>query len=151
MKDLKKVLIIGTYGIDIFYRVDDQLEANNYSVLNASTRKTALKLIKNWRFDFIIINIEPDGRGNIAEVDLLSILQSSSLQQDAICLGVSLHYPRSLSKAKSERYFHVLAGWLTLPIDADTIAYSLNKMIVSPRKLGIKDLMHDQKQLALAQ
>jgi len=151
MKDIKQVLIIGTYGIDIFHRVSDKLEANNYSVLKASTRKTALKLIQNWRFDFIIINLEPDGRGNIAEVDLLSTLENSSLQQEAICLGVSLHYPHSLPKAKAERHLHVLAGWLTLPIEADTISRSLNKMLVSPHKLCIKDLIQDQKQLALAQ
>ena len=151
MTDIKQILIIGTYGIDIFHRITDELQNNNYAVLIATSRMTALNLIKSWRFDFIIINLEPDGSGHIAEVGLLSALEASSLQQNSICLAISLQYPHALPKTTAAEQLQIIAGWLTLPINVKNIVRFLNKMIVSSHRLTIRQLTRDQGPLALAQ
>jgi len=145
MKDKKQVLIIGTYGIDVFHRITDELEVNESTVLMASTKLDAFNFINNWRFDFIIINLEPDGKGHIADVDILSFLEESSLQQDAICLGVSLNYPHALPQSIANKHLHVLAGWLTIPIDVKNLSRFLHKMTTSTHKLTIRNVIQKQE------
>lgn len=135
----REVLIIGTYGIDIFYGIIEQMEKHSCVTFTTTSSKIALEYIQNRRFDAIIINLEPDGKGGIAEIDLLSSIAKSPLQQNAVCLGVSAHYPNSLPSDKATKHLNMLAGWLTLPVKPDVLANHIVELIESPHPLSIKD------------
>lgn len=139
MSAQREILIIGTYGIDIFHGVIEVMEHHQYLTFTTTSPKIALEYIQNRRFDAIIINLEPDGKGGVAESDLLASIASAPLQQNAICLGVSAHYPNSLPQDKASKHLSILAGWLTLPIKPSVLANHIIKMLESDHPLTIKD------------
>jgi hypothetical protein len=138
----REVLIVGTYGIDIFYGIIDEMEKQDCIVFTTSTVKITLEYIQNRSFDAIIINLEPDGKGGVAELELLSSIAQSPLQQNAVCLGVSAHYPHTLPSSKSDKHLQILAGWLTLPVKPATLSDHIIELIESPHKLTIAELKH---------
>lgn len=139
MTTKREVLIIGTYGIDIFYGIIDEMEKHDCIPFTTTSTKIALEYLQNRRFDAIIMNLEPDGKGGVAELDLLSSIAKAPLQQDAVCLGVSAHYPHSLPTGKAEKHLNILAGWLTLPVKPDVLADHIVELIESSHPLSIKD------------
>lgn len=139
MENSKEVLIIGTYGIDVFYGIIDALEQHNCLAFTTTNKKIAQEYLQNRAFDAIIINLEPDGKGGVAELDLVSTIEQSPLQQNAVCLGVSAHYPNSLPTEKSDKHLKILAGWLTLPVKPQVLANHILDLIKSPHALSIKD------------
>lgn len=139
MTGKREVLIIGTYGIDIFYGIIDEMEKYDCVAFTTNNATIAGEYIQNRQFDAIIINLEPDGKGGVSELDLLETITQSPLQQDAICLGVSAHYPHSLPPEKSEKHLNSLAGWLTLPIKPKALADHIVELIESDHPLRIKD------------
>ena len=143
MNHKKQILIVGTYGIDVFHGITDEMEMNDCIVIMASTPKSTLEQIKNRSFDAIIINLEPDGRGGVAEMDLLLAIGESRLQETAVCLGVSAQYPQSLPSMKSDKHFKILAGWLTLPIEPKDLMGHINEFIESEHRLTIKEQLGD--------
>ena len=56
MKPSKEILIIGTYGIDVFYGIIDEMEKHDCLTLTTTNAKITLEYIQNRRFDAIIIN-----------------------------------------------------------------------------------------------
>jgi hypothetical protein len=139
MTTKREILIIGTYGIDIFHGIIDQMEKHGCIAFTTTSSKIALEYLQNRRFDAIIMNLEPDGKGGVAEIELLRSIAKSPLQQHAICLGVSAHYPLSLPADKSAKHLNILAGWLTLPVKPDVLADHIVELIESPHPLSIKD------------
>jgi hypothetical protein len=135
----REILIIGTYGIDIFHGVIEQMEKHEYLTFSTTSSKIALEYLQNRHFDAIIINLEPDGKGGIAELDLLNSIAQAPLQKNAVCLGVSSHYPHSLPNEKAEKHLNILAGWLTLPVKPTVLAGHIVELIESPHPLSIKD------------
>ena len=135
----REILIIGTYGIDIFHGVIEQMEKHNCLTFTTTSTKIALEYLQNRHFDAIIINLEPDGKGGIAELDLLNSVAQAPLQKNAVCLGVSTHYPHSLPTDKASKHLNVLAGWLTLPVKPTVLADHIVELIESPHALTIKD------------
>jgi hypothetical protein len=135
----REILIIGTYGIDIFHGVIEQMEKHDCLTFTTTSTKIALEYIQNRHFDAIIINLEPDGKGGIAELDLLNSIAQAPLQKNAVCLGVSTHYPHSLPTEKAAKHLNVLAGWLTLPVKPSVLADHIVELIESPHTLSIKD------------
>jgi hypothetical protein len=140
MKRKNLILIVGTYGIDVFHGITDQTEMNGCIVIMASTVKSTLEQIQNRSFDAIIINLEPDGRGGVAEFELLQAISNSKQQEGAVCLGVSSHYPQTLPSDKPDRHLQILTGWLTLPILAEELMTHIVKLIKSPQHKTIKEL-----------
>lgn len=134
-----EILIIGTYGIDIFHGIIDEMEKHDCLTFTTTSSKIALEYLQNRRFDAIIINLEPDGKGGVAELELLSSIAHSRLQQNAICLGVSAHYPHALPTDKTPNHLNILAGWLTLPVKPSVLANHIVELIESPHALSIKD------------
>jgi len=141
MKPKKLILIVGTYGIDVFHGITDETEMNGCIVIMASTVKSTLEQIQNRSFDAIIINLEPDGRGGVAEFELLEAIASSKLQENSVCLGVSTHYPKTLPSEKSDKHLQILTGWLTLPIVAEELMNHIVELIESPHHKTIKALL----------
>lgn len=139
MTTRREILIIGTYGIDIFYGIIDEMEKHEYLTFTTTSSKIALEYLQNRSFDAIIMNLEPDGKGGVAEIDLLSSIANSRLQQNAVCLGVSVHYPLTLPTDKLSKHLNILAGWLTLPVKPDVLANHIVELIESPHALSIKD------------
>ncbi|KZY29316.1 MULTISPECIES: hypothetical protein [unclassified Oleiphilus] len=135
----KEILIIGTYGIDIFHGMVDEMEQRGYLVFTTTSAQIAQEYLQNRKFDAIIINLEPDGKGSVAESGLLNKFIESPLQANAICLGVSAHYPHSLPSDKNEKHLQILAGWLTLPVKANVLADHIVELIDSPHKFTIKE------------
>jgi hypothetical protein len=134
----REILIIGTYGIDVFYGIIGALEKRDCLAFTTTNHKIALEYLQNRAFDAIIINLEPDGKGGVAELDLLNAIGKSPLQKKAICLGVSAHYPNSLPSDKPEKHLQILAGWLTLPVKPDALADHILALIESPHSLSIE-------------
>jgi len=139
MKAKRQILIVGTYGIDVFYGITDEMEMSGCVVIMASTAKSTLEHIQNRSFDAIIINLEPDGKGGVAEFELLQAISKSKLQQDAVCLGVSTQYPQTLPYAKPDKHMQILTGWLTLPIDTKELMSHINELLESKHHLTIKE------------
>jgi hypothetical protein len=139
MTTKREILIIGTYGIDIFYGIIDAMEKYDCLTFTTTSSKIALEYLQNRSFDAIIINLEPDGKGGVAEIELLESIAKSRLQQNAVCLGVSSHYPHSLPTDTSSKYLNILAGWLTLPVKPTVLANHIVELIESPHALSIKD------------
>lgn len=135
----REVLIIGTYGIDIFYGIIEEMEKHNCIPFTTTSSNIALEYIQNRSFDAIIMNLEPDGKGGVAELDLLKSIAQAPLQQKAVCLGVSAHYPHSLPTDKSAKHLNILAGWLTLPVKPSVLADHIVELIESSHPLSIKD------------
>ncbi len=135
-----EVLVIGTYGIDIFHGVIEEIEARDYYVYTADSRKVASEFLQNRTFDAILINLEPDGKGAVAELDLLKSISEAPLQKQAVCLGVSVEYPKTLSGDKVQRHLKILAGWLTMPINPDAIAEHLFELLESKNKHAVQVL-----------
>jgi len=133
----REILVIGTYGIDIFYGIIDQMEKYDCIVFTTTEAKITLEYLQNRAFDAIIINLEPDGKGGVAELELLDAISRSPLQQNAVCLGVSAHYPHTLPHEKAEKHLDILAGWLTLPVQAEILAEHIIELIESPHKLTV--------------
>lgn len=134
----KEILIIGTYGIDVFYGIIEALEKRQCIPFTTTNQKIALEYLQNRAFDAIIINLEPDGKGGVSELDLLSAIGKSPLQKKAICLGVSAHYPNSLPTEKADKHLQILAGWLTLPVKPTVLADHILELIESPHALSIE-------------
>ena len=143
MTHKREVLIIGTYGIDIFYGVIEQMEKHDCITFTTTSPNIALEYLQNRRFDAIIMNLEPDGKGGIAELDLLNSIAKAPLQQNAVCLGVSAHFPHSLPTEKIAKHLNIVAGWLTLPVKPDVLANHIVALIESPHPLSIKDKLVD--------
>jgi len=141
MKHKNLILMVETYGIDVFNGITDQTEMNDCIVIMAATEKSTLEHIQNRSFDAIIINLEPDGRGGVAELELLQAISNSKHQQDAVCLGVSLHYPKTLPSEKTDKHLQILAGWLTLPIVPEDLMSHIVEFIESPNHKTIKELL----------
>lgn len=141
MKRKNLILVVGTYGIDVFHGITDEYEMNGCIVIMASTAKATLEQIQNRSFDAIIINLEPDGRGGVAEYELLQAIGKSKQQEEAICLGVSAHYPQTLPSDKPDKHLKILTGWLTLPIQADELMTHIVELIESPHHKTIKALL----------
>ncbi len=139
MMNKKEVLIIGTYGIDIFYGIIEQMEKHDCIAFTTTNSKIALEYLQNRQFDAIIMNLEPDGKGGVAELDLLDSIAKSPRQQKAVCLGVSAHYPHSLPSDKAAKHLNILAGWLTLPVKPETLANHIVELIASPESHRIQD------------
>jgi len=140
MSKSKQILIIGTYDIDIFYKLVDEMEKNLCVVEKATTNDNGLALLEKQAFDAILINLEPDGNGGIHGSDLLQAIASSPLQENAVCLGVSVQSPTSLlvsSPAKLQE-LSLLAGWLTLPILPDKATRTILSITESPGRLSVK-------------
>jgi len=140
----REVLIIGTYGIDIFHGVIEQMEKHNCLTFTTISSKIALEYIHNRHFDAIIINLEPDGKGGIAELELLNSIAKAPLQKNAVCLGVSAHYPNSLPSDKVAKHLNILAGWLTLPVKPATLANHIVELIESPHAHSIQDKLKNK-------
>jgi len=135
----REILIIGTYGIDVFYGIIGALEKRDCIAFTTTNQKIALEYLQNRAFDAIIINLEPDGRGGIAELDLLNAIGKSPLQKKAICLGVSAHYPNTLPLLdKAQKHLQILAGWLTLPVKPDVLADHILELFESKQALSIE-------------
>ena len=134
----REILIIGTYGIDIFYGIIGALEKRDCIAFTTTNQKIAQEYLQNRAFDAIIINLEPDGKGGVAEIDLLNTIGKSPLQKKAICLGVSAHYPNSLPTDKAEKHLQILAGWLTLPVKPDVLADHILELVESTHALSIE-------------
>ncbi|MFT5718240.1 MAG: hypothetical protein ACJAWS_001294 [Oleiphilaceae bacterium] len=141
MKRKNLILIVGTYGIDIFHGITDETEMNGCIVIMASTVKSTLEQIQNRSFDSIIINLEPDGHGGVAEFELLQAIAKSKQQEEAVCLGVSTHYPQTLPSEKSDKHLRILTGWLTLPIIPKELMSHIVELIESPQHKTIKELL----------
>ena len=141
MKHKNLILMVGTYGIDVFNGITDQTEMNDCIVIMASTEKSTLEHIQNRSFDAIIINLEPDGRGGVAELELLQAISNSKHQQDAVCLGVSAQYPKTLPSEKTDKHLQILAGWLTLPIVPADLMSHIVEFIESLNPKTIKELL----------
>ncbi len=140
MSRKREVLIIGTYGIDIFHGVIEEIEQQDYLVYTADSRTIAGEFLQNRSFDAIMINLEPDGKGSVAELDLIEKIGDSPLQQNAVCLGISLEYPKTLEGDKASRHLKILAGWLTMPIKPKALAEHLFELLGSADKHAIKIL-----------
>jgi len=136
----REVLIIGTYGIDVFHGVIEAMEKRGNIVFTATTQQITKEYLQNRRFDAIIINLEPDGHGGVAESELLSMIVDSRLQGDAVCLGVSAHFPHSLPSSKSDKHLQILAGWLTLPVKAEVLSNHIIKLLDSPERETVRRL-----------
>lgn len=140
----KEVLVIGTYGIDVFYGIVDELENHHCRTYTTDAEKIVKEYLQNRAFDAIIINLEPDGKGGVAEIDLLNAIAQYPLQRNAICLGLSAHYPHSLPSTKSDKHLKILAGWLTLPIQAKVLANHILNLLESDHKLKVGELLDNQ-------
>jgi hypothetical protein len=77
----REILVIGTYGIDVFYGIVEQMELNGYIAFTCSSPVIAREYLNNRRFDAIIINLEPDGKGGVAEIDLLDTIANAAKHQ----------------------------------------------------------------------
>jgi hypothetical protein len=141
MKRKNLILMVGTYGIDVFHGITDETEMNGCIVIMASSVKSTLEHIQNRSFDAIIINLEPDGRGGVAEYELLQAISTSKQQEGAVCLGVSTHYPQSLPSDRPDKHLQILTGWLTLPIIAEELMNHIVELIESPHHKTIKELL----------
>ena len=135
----REILVIGTYGIDVFYGIVDEMERHGYVAFTTASEQIAKEYLQNRAFDAIIINLEPDGKGGVAEIDLLNAIVSYPLQANAVCLGVSAHYPHSLPSSKSDKHLKLLAGWLTLPIQVKVLAEHIINLLDSDHKLTIEE------------
>ncbi|MDX1451918.1 MAG: hypothetical protein R3183_05125 [Oleiphilaceae bacterium] len=142
MHSKPEVLIIGTYGIDIFHGVIEQIEDRGYLVYTADARNVAQEFLRNRQFDAILINLEPDGKGDVAELDLLQSIGAAPLQQQAICMGVSVEYPKTLTGDKVEKHLKILAGWLTMPIKPAALAEHLFYLLATRQKHAIGALQN---------
>ncbi len=140
MAENKDILIIGTYDIDIFYRVADHMAKQGCDVKQASTSLAALDFVKRQPFHAILINLEPDGKGGVAGIDLLQAIMDSSFQKHAVCLGVSTQSPTALLVSGPEKLkqLSVLAGWLTLPIQAEKATKMILSITDDPGKLSVE-------------
>jgi len=136
MEHNKQILIVGTYGIDVFHGMND---TEGCMVKTAYTPKSTLEYIQNCSFDVIIINLEPDGKGEVAEAYLIQAIAESHLQENAVCLGVSVQYPHALPTGKRAKNLDILAGWLTLPIDSKHLISHIVELIESPHPLKVRD------------
>jgi len=136
MEHNKQILIVGTYGIDVFHGMHD---IDGCTVKTAYTPKSTLEYIKNCSFDVIIINLEPDGKGEVAEAYLIQAIAESHRQENAVCLGVSTQYPHALPAGKRAKHLGILAGWLTLPIDSIDLMSHIVELVESPHPLKVKD------------
>jgi hypothetical protein len=136
----REILVIGTYGIDVFYGIVEQMELNGYIAFTCSSPVIAREYLNNRRFDAIIINLEPDGKGGVAEIDLLDTIANARLQQEAVCLGVSAHYPHSLPSARADKHLKILAGWLTLPVVPKILAEHIIKLLEAPDRQTVSTL-----------
>lgn len=139
MSKQREILIIGTYGIDIFHGIIEEMERHQYLTFTTTSHAIALEYLQNRRFDAIIINLEPDGRGGVAESELLLSIADAPMQSQAICLGVSAHYPHSLPQDSESKHLKILAGWLTLPVKPAVLANHILKLIESDHPLTVKD------------
>ncbi len=144
----REVLIIGTYGIDVFHGAVEALEQHGCRTFTASDQTIAKEYLQNREFDAIIINLEPDGKGGVAEITLLKYIAQSSLQQNAVCLGVSLQYPHTLPGSKADRHLDILAGWLTLPIKASSLADHIVELVASADRITVKKALSAQNKTA---
>lgn len=140
MSQKREVLIIGTYGIDIFHGVIEEIERQGYLVYTADSRAIAAEFLQNRSFSAIMVNLEPDGKGSVAELDVLQTIAQAPLQQEAVCLGISLEYPKTLEGDKTSRHLKILAGWLTMPIKPKALAEHLFELLASADKHAIKQL-----------
>lgn len=140
MSKTTKILIIGTYNIDIFYKLVDEMEKNQCVVEKATTDDNGTAQIEQQAFDAILINLEPDGNGGIHGSELLHSIATSPLQENAVCLGVSVQSPSSLLVSSPEKLkeLSLLAGWLTLPILPDKATRMILSITESPGRLSIK-------------
>jgi len=136
----KEVLVIGTYGIDIFHGIIEEMEKHDCIVFTTNSNQIAREYLQNRQFNAIIVNLEPDGKGRVAEIDLLTSIAESPLQQDSICLGVSAHYPHTLPTSKADKHLKILAGWLTLPVKPLVLADHIVELVESSHKLTVKEL-----------
>lgn len=139
----REILIIGTYGIDVFYGIIGALEKRDCIAFTTTNQKIALEYLQNRAFDAIIINLEPDGKGGVSEIDLLNSIGKSPLQKKAICLGVSAHYPNSLPAGKAEKHLQILAGWLTLPVKPEVLADHILDLFDAKQSLSIEAKLKD--------
>lgn len=134
----REILIIGTYGIDVFYGIIGALEKRDCIAFTTTNQKIAQEYLQNRAFDAIIINLEPDGKGGVAEIELLNTIGKSPLQKKAVCLGVSAHYPNSLPTDKAEKHLQILAGWLTLPVKPEILADHILELFESKNALNVE-------------
>jgi hypothetical protein len=139
MHDHKHVLLIGTCGIDCFYKVGDFLSQLDVNVMQVYSNESAEKCISQQSWDAIMINLEPDGLGGIKGASILQSIVDSDLQQDSVCFSVSASSALSLlTQNESElASLKIIAGWLTLPINAEKACSILIDIIDNPGELTI--------------
>jgi hypothetical protein len=139
MSNSKQVLLIGTCGIDCFYQLGDALSNREVSVMQVYSNESAEKCISQQCWDAIMINLEPDGLGGIKGASILQKIVTSDLQQDSVCFSVSASSAISLlTQNESElASLKIVAGWLTLPINAEKACSILLDIIDQPGELTI--------------
>ncbi len=115
---MKRVLLVESYGIDVFYKMELEFLQLNCLVDVAKSYSEALQFTEAHSFDAILINVEPDGRGGIVGAEYLDLVSQSSLQQNSVCFGISTQTIEQLISADMEAYeqFAILVGCLNVPI-----------------------------------
>lgn len=141
MSNDKKILMIGTNGIDCFYGVAQAFDKNGARIIQVHSIEMAKKYIAEMSFDAVIINLEPDGKGGIDGIDVLPILIESKHNQQAICFSISAVSATTLLAAKTEHLstLSIIVGWLALPVEHERAVKTILDIIQSPSKLAIKN------------
>ncbi|MCG8610810.1 MAG: hypothetical protein MI864_09780 [Pseudomonadales bacterium] len=141
MKLQRNILIVGTYGIDIFYGIAEELQKLGCNVDTSISAEDALAKVGALAYHAILINLEPDGSGGVEGIEVLSTLIENELQGDAVCLGVSTQTPTSLLVANPDKLktLSILVGWLTLPILADKAGKMIVDISANPGHLALRN------------
>ncbi|WP_196140861.1 hypothetical protein [Aliikangiella sp. G2MR2-5] len=139
MGNSKGVLLIATYGIDIFYGMEKELERLGCETTIVTQVELALSAINEKAFDAIIINMEPDGSGGIEGAQILEKISKSRLQANAICLGISVQSAAKLlaSATKALEALSILVGWLNVPLAPEKACKLMLDMVASPDKFSV--------------
>lgn len=132
-----KILIISTYGIDICFGLQEELVNQGCEVKTATSREIAETLLQEQPFDSILLNLEPDGKGGVAGMDLVNIIGSHPRQSGTVCFGVSTLSPLALlpTTQNPQNDFSIFAGWLIIPINSKQTAHIIIDLVHSRNSL----------------
>ncbi len=135
-----KILMIGTNGIDCFYGIAQAFDKHGARVIQVHSIDMAKKYISEARFDAIIINLEPDGKGGIEGISVLPSLIECEHNLDAVCFSISAVSATTLLAAKTEhlKTLSVIVGWLALPVEHERAVKTILDIIKKPSKLAMR-------------
>ncbi len=137
----KRILLIGTNGIDIFYGIAKAFEDQGCVAITVSSVKAAHSYLRHHSFDCILVNLEPDGKDGVAGMEFVTHIISSPLQQKSIGFGISVQPASQLlsTSQESQKILSVLAGWIALPLEPAKTSRLIAELLEHPGQLSIKE------------